>query len=64
MASGSPEMWDSICADNKIQILSALKDFSADLQKLISALENSDTEYVGQILRKAKNYRDALGNAK
>ena len=64
VASGSPEMWDSICADNKIQILSALKDFSADLQKLISALENSDTEYVGQILRKAKNYRDALGNAK
>ncbi len=64
VASGSPEMWDSICADNSEQILKALKDYSENLNKLIDAFEKSDADFIARRLRKAKQYRDGLDNAK
>jgi len=64
VASGSPEMWDSICADNSVQILKALKDYSENLNKLIDAFEKSDADFIARRLRKAKQYRDGLDNAK
>ena len=60
VASGSPEMWDSIVSDNRAEIVSALKSYASDLDSLISCIESGDSEAVGQRLRLAKKYRDKL----
>lgn len=62
MASGSPEIWESIISDNRSEILSALKDYRADLDALISNIENCDSAAVSAHLRAAKKYRDELQN--
>lgn len=60
ISSGNPEIWDSIIADNRAEILAALKIFSDKLSSIIDAVENSDSEKIGAMLRKAKSYRDKL----
>lgn len=60
ISSGNPEIWDCIIADNRAEILSALKKFSSELETIIQAIENRDSEKVGQFLRNAKTYRDRL----
>lgn len=60
ISSGNPEIWDCIIADNRTEILSALKNFSTELNAIIQAIENKDSEKVGQFLRNAKTYRDRL----
>ena len=60
ISSGNPEIWDSIIADNKSEILRALKHFQADIGAFIAALEKSDFCAVAKMLRDAKAYRDKL----
>ena len=62
VASGSPEIWESIISDNRSEILPALKDYRADLDALISNIENCDSAAVAAHLRAAKKYRDELQN--
>ena len=60
VASGSPEMWDSIVFDNRAEILKALRDYSRDLSRLISSIENFDKADIARRLRSAKAYRDSI----
>ncbi len=60
VASGSPEIWESIIADNRPEILAALKDYRDDLNALIANIEDGDFCAVSERLRAAKKYRDEL----
>ena len=60
VASGSPEMWDSIIADNRREILAALKSYIDDLITLFFHIEKGDADAVGTHLRAAKKFRDEL----
>lgn len=60
VASGSPEMWDSIIFDNRVEILKALRDYLKDLIGLISSIENYDKADVARRLQAAKIYRDSI----
>jgi len=62
VASGSPAVWDSIIADNRDEILNALKSYEKDLHTLIAQIESSDSEAIAKHLRAAKKYRDELQN--
>lgn len=60
VASGSPQIWESIVADNRDEILSALGDFSSRLGALIGAIKSGDKGGVSSALKKAKAFRDKL----
>lgn len=60
VVSGSPEIWDSIIADNQTEILSALNEFKGSLDELIAAVENLDKPVIAARLRRAKQYRDEM----
>ena len=60
ISSGNPEIWDCIIADNRTEILNALKAFSVELNSIISSIENCKSDEVGKFLRDAKTYRDKL----
>ncbi len=60
VASGSPDIWDSIVADNKTEILSALKDYANSLNELITQLGSDDNASIALRLRLAKTFRDGL----
>lgn len=60
ISSGNPEIWDSIIADNRAEILNALKHFSEKLSATIADIESGDSEKIGKMLRTAKAYRDKL----
>lgn len=60
VASGSPQIWESIVADNREEILSALGDFSSRLDALIGAIKSGDKGGVSSALKKAKAFRDKL----
>lgn len=60
ISSGNPEIWDSIIADNQSEILKSLKLFKGELENIIGAVENRDSEKIGDMLRTAKKYRDKL----
>jgi len=60
IASSNPKMWQDICLANKDFLLSHLNHFQDDLSKVISALENDDTNSLNQVFSRAKTTRDAL----
>ena len=60
VASGSPAIWDSIIADNRVEILHALKSYAANFNEMLEAIEQSDFKLIGEMLRKAKDFRDEL----
>ena len=60
VASGSPEIWDSIIADNKTEILAALRDYSRSLDNLIAQISDDDKASIALRLRVAKIFRDGL----
>lgn len=64
VASGSPEIWESIIADNRSEILAALKDYRSDLDELIKNIETCNSGAVSAHLWAAKKYRDELQNTK
>ena len=60
ISSGNPEIWDCIIADNRSEILKALRSFSTELNSIILSIENCESEEIGKFLRNAKLYRDGL----
>lgn len=63
VASGSPQIWESIITDNRAEILPALGEFSERLGRLVKAIESSDMQAVSEILKRqnrlgtsSKNY--------
>ena len=60
IASSDPSMWQDICLANKTALLEHLDLFTQDLQKLRTALEQSDGDYLKEIFVRAKQSRDHL----
>jgi len=53
-------MWQDICLANKEALLQHLDHFSADLQQLRNALQESDADYLHTVFKRAKQSRDDL----
>lgn len=60
IASSSPEMWESICIENRAQILKLIDDFSEELKDIQSRIEKSDATSIREFFANAKDYRDSL----
>lgn len=58
IASSSPEMWHDICISNRESLLSTLGIFSDHLNQIQQAIENSDSERLLEIFKRAKQARD------
>lgn len=64
IASSSPTMWQNICLTNKDSIIHSLKKFQNNLDQVITALDNQDSEYLYQIFESAGIYRNQIPNSK
>jgi len=58
IASSSPEMWHDICFSNRDALLNSLELFSAHINSIKGAIENSDSEHLLSIFKRAKQVRD------
>lgn len=62
IASSSPEVWDSICQDNKAEILKVLNAFEHNIKDIKSTLENNESLY--GFFENAKDYRNTFAQKK
>ncbi|MCP3852429.1 MAG: prephenate dehydrogenase/arogenate dehydrogenase family protein [Gammaproteobacteria bacterium] len=62
IASSNPSMWQDICLANKEALLEHLDNFTQDLQKLRTALNNNDGNFLKQVFIRAKESRDDFIN--
>jgi len=62
LAAGSSELWKQIFSLNRDHVLSALTLYEEQLAALRSAIRDNDETALEDLLKKAKNNRDALGN--
>lgn len=58
IASSSPEMWHDICFSNRDALLNSLELFSEHISQIKGAIENSDSEQLLSIFKRAKQARD------
>jgi len=58
IASSDPQMWHDICVNNRNAILTILKRFQSDLDKLGKAIETDDSDYILDVFKRAKASRD------
>lgn len=58
IASSSPEMWHDICFSNRDALLNSLELFSEHINEIKAAIENSDSEQLLSIFKRAKQARD------
>ena len=59
IASGDAIMWRDICLQNKNQIMNHLKGYQSTLDDLLEALNDEDSEKLGQLFTTAKKTRDS-----
>ena len=59
IASGDAIMWRDICLQNKNQIMSHLKGYQSTLDDLLKAINDEDSEKLGQFFSTAKKTRDS-----
>ncbi|MGN1318295.1 MAG: prephenate dehydrogenase/arogenate dehydrogenase family protein [Lachnospirales bacterium] len=62
IASSSPEVWDSICQDNRDKILSVLKSFKENIENVEKRLLNNESIY--DFFDNAREYRDTFVSKK
>lgn len=60
IASSDPVMWRDITLANRTELLQALDQFSAGVQRLRTAIEAEDTSTITAIFERAKGSRDDL----
>lgn len=60
IASSSPVMWQSICAENKQPILDMLAVYTDQLNHIASAISKDHKDYLTDYFGTAKNYRDDI----
>ncbi len=60
ISSSSPDMWQSICLDNKDAILDFLEEFTFRMEKAKEAIRREDSEAIRSFFASAKAYRDQL----
>jgi len=58
IAASDPKLWKSILAENRDEVLRALRDFQDELQGLQAALANRDYVEVAARLERGRAYRD------
>ncbi len=58
IASSSPEMWESICIENKKEILKVLGSYEQTINEFKNLIEAEDKNGIYNLLGQAKNYRD------
>ena len=58
IASGDAVMWRDICLQNKNQIMNHLKGYQSTLDDLLEAINDEDSEKLGQLFTTAKKTRD------
>ena len=59
IASGDAIMWRDICLQNKNQIMNHLKGYQSTLDGLLEAINDEDSEKLGQLFTTAKKTRDS-----
>ena len=59
IASGDAIMWRDICLQNKKQIMNHLKGYQSTLDDLLEAINDEDSEKLGQLFTTAKKTRDS-----
>ena len=59
IASSDPTMWSDICVANRDELLESIEGFSNCLNELRSAIKKNDEEAVYNLLKQAKQLRDA-----
>ena len=59
IASGDAIMWRDICLQNKNQIINHLKGYQSTLDDLLEAINDEDSEKLGQLFTTAKKTRDS-----
>ena len=64
VASSSPEMWQSICVQNKQEILKGIQSFKVILSGFEKSLIDEDEEKIIEYFKNAKNYRDNIMGVK
>jgi prephenate dehydrogenase len=60
IASSDPKMWHDICLANREQLLEMITLFSADLERLATAIRNEDHAALLATFQRAKRARDNL----
>jgi prephenate dehydrogenase len=63
IASSSPEVWSSICADNKECILKVIDSFKAELDNFANAISN-DSNDLSNLFAQAREYRNSFNEKK
>lgn len=58
IASSNPEMWHDICFSNRDALLNSLELFSEHISDIKAAIENSESEQLLSIFKRAKQARD------
>lgn len=60
IASSSPAMWESICLENRQEILHLIVELEAELQEIKGQISVGDATGIREFFTSAKNYRDSL----
>ena len=60
IASSDPVMWRDICLSNRDDVMSMMKRYRDEMEKIYRALEANDGEKLKQIFERAKKVRDAF----
>ncbi len=60
IASSSPDMWESICIENKGPLLCAIDQYKNILNRVKEAIETDDGKRLHRDFENAKNYRDDM----
>jgi prephenate dehydrogenase len=62
IAGGEAELWSQILSDNRENVLKAIGRFEKSLAGFRSAIERGDARRLQQLLKEAKQRRDAVGS--
>lgn len=58
IASSDPVMWHDICLANQRSLVTVLRRFNTDLQRLAQAIQEGDSDFILQLFKHAKQARD------
>ncbi|MGL4790017.1 MAG: prephenate dehydrogenase/arogenate dehydrogenase family protein [Anaerotignaceae bacterium] len=62
IASSSPEMWKSICAENKMEIINSLTHLENVIANVKKSIECDSPSEIGDFFQNARQYRDSFAN--
>ena len=60
IASSSPDMWESICLENKDQLLKVINAYKSSLDDIAEAICRDQGEKLHHFFEEAKDYRDSM----